>query len=78
MGSDPGLFGSAVSPDHVRGKREALEILDVQLPISLSCRKLIERLVPRPTREGASGSLPSISDCHWPTIYALMAYVTAG
>jgi hypothetical protein len=77
MGSDPGLFGSVVSPDHVRGKREALEILDVQLPITLSCRKLIERLVPRPTREGSSGSLSSISDRHWPTIYALIGYVTA-
>jgi hypothetical protein len=77
MGSHPGLFGRVVSPDHVRGKREALEILDVQLPITLSRRKLIERLMPRPTRESASGSLFSIRDRHWPSISSPQGYVTA-
>jgi hypothetical protein len=62
VGGDPRLFASVVSPDHVRDNRKALEILDIQLPLSMSRRPVLERVTPHPTRERAPGSLFSISD----------------
>jgi hypothetical protein len=64
MGDDPGLFARAVSPDHVRGNREPLEILDLQLPLTMNRPQVVERLSPHPMFERAATSLFSIGDRH--------------
>ncbi len=60
----PGLFTIVVSPDHVRGDRKALEILDVQPPITMSRCQLVESVSPHPTLEKFPGSLKAVSDSH--------------
>ena len=77
VGGDPGLFASVVSPDHVRGNRKALEILDVQLPLTMSRRQLGERITPHPTLERAAGSLFSIGHGHRLTICPGVGDITA-
>ena len=64
----PGVFAIVVSPDHVSGNREALEILGVQLPLAMSRRQLGERVTPDATLERAAGSLGSIGHGHRFTI----------
>jgi hypothetical protein len=61
VGGDPGLFARVGSPDHVCGSREALEILDLHLPLAMSLRQLVEGVTPHPTLERAAGSLISRS-----------------
>jgi hypothetical protein len=60
----PCVFASVVSPDHVCGDGEALEILDRQLPLAMSRRQLGERVTPHATLERAAGSLLSIGQGH--------------
>jgi hypothetical protein len=64
VGTDPRLFASVVSPDHVGGKGKALEILSVQLPLAMSPRQLGECVTPHPTLERAGCSLFSVGHSH--------------
>jgi hypothetical protein len=61
---DPGPFASVVSPDHVCGNRKALEILDVQLPLTMSRRQLVERVTPHTTLERAASLRYSVGHGH--------------
>ena len=74
---DPGVVASVVSSDHVCGDREALEILDVQLRLTISRRQLVERITPHPTLERAAGSLHSIGHRHRLTINPAVGDITA-
>jgi hypothetical protein len=74
---DPGVVASVVPSDHVCGDREALEILDAQLPLTMSRRQLVESITPQPTPERTAGSLRSIGHRHRLTINPGVGDITA-
>ena len=64
VSSEPRVLASIVSPDHVRGNGQVLEILDVEASVITSRRQLVERLTPHPTFKRTACTLFPIRNGH--------------
>ncbi len=68
VSGEPRVLARVVSPDHVCGNGQALEILDIEMSVTTSGRQLVERLTPHPTFKRTTCTLFPIRNGHRWTI----------